>query len=173
MNTRKPPPRPAGTHARSLARVRPGLRLRVLWRGACVALLAGAALAPSAVVSAAPPSVGASFFPFNAPADPQAPRISALDVVPVPQLAPGARLRFELRGTPGAQASLRIDGARRVLGLAEVTPGRYRGIYTVGAADRIEPDATVVGNLRRGEQLGLAMLTGPLQRDAASPRSPA
>jgi hypothetical protein len=154
MNRRKPPPRPAGRLARAL------------W----LALLAGAVLAPSAVVSA---GSGARFFPFNAPADPQAPRISALDVVPVAQLAPGAQLRFELRGTPGAEASLRIDGAQRVLGLAEVAPGQYRGIYTVGTADRIEPDATVVGNLRRGEQLGLAMLTEPLQRHAARLRSPA
>ena len=162
MNPRKPPPRPAGRPARGMAHVLP----RMLW----IALLAGAALAPSAVVSAQP---GASFFPFNAPADPQAPRISGLDVVPVRELAPGAQLRFELRGTPGADASLRIDGARRVLGLAEVAPGHYRGTYTVGTADRIEPDATVVGNLRRGDQLGLAMLTGPLQRDAARARSPA
>ena len=154
MNRRKPPAGKTGRIA------------RVLW----LALLAGAALAPSAVVSAAPSE---RFFPFNAPADPLAPRISALDVVPVTQLAPGARLRFELRGTPGAQASLRIDGARRVLGLAEVAPGHYQGTYTVGTADRIGPDATVVGNLRRGEQLGLAMMTGPLQRDAARPRAPA
>lgn len=157
MNKRKPPPRPAARVARAL------------W----IALLAGAVLAPSAVVSAGSASAGASFFPFNAPADPQAPRISALDVEPVRQLSPGAQLRFELRGTPGAEASLRIDGARRVLGLAEVAPGRYRGTYTVGTNDRIDPDATVVGNLRRGEALGLAMLTGPLQRDAVRPHSPA
>jgi hypothetical protein len=143
MNRRKPPAGKTGRIA------------RVLW----LALLAGAALAPSAVVSA---GSGERFFPFNAPADPLAPRISGLDVVQVAQLAPGAQLRFELRGTPGAQASLRIDGARRVLGLAEVA-----------TADRIGPDATVVGNLRRGEQLGMAMLTGPLQRDAARPRAPA
>jgi hypothetical protein len=154
MNRRKPPPHKAGRIARAL------------W----IALLAGAVLAPSAVVSAGPSD---RFFPFNAPADPQAPRISALDVVPVAQLSPGTQLRFELRGTPGAEASLRIDGARRVLGLAEVAPGQYRGIYTVGTSDRIGPDATVVGNLRRGEQLGLAMLTGPLQRHAVRPRSPA
>lgn len=154
MNRRKQPPRPAGRFARAL------------W----LALLAGAVLAPSAVVSAGPSD---RFFPFNAPADPEAPRISALGVVPVAHLSPGAKLRFELRGTPGAEASLRIDGARRVLGLAEVAPGQYQGIYTVDTSDRIEPDATVVGNLRRGEQLGLAMLTGPLQRSPARPRSPA
>jgi hypothetical protein len=154
MNRRKPSPRPAGRFARAL------------W----IALLAGAVLAPSAVVSAGQSD---RFFPFNAPADPQAPRISAMDVVPVAHLSPGAKLRFELRGTPGAEASLRIDGARRVLGLAEVAPGQYEGIYTVDTSDRIGPDATVVGNLRRGEQLGLAMLTGPLQRNAARPRSPA
>lgn len=125
-----------------------------------LALLAAAALAPAGLLAAPD-----HFFPFNAPADPQAPRISALDVAPVGSLAPGVRLQFELRGTPGAQASLRIDGARRVLGLAEVSPGEYRGVYTVGIEDRIAPDATVVGNLRRGEQLGLALLTGPLQRD--------
>jgi len=154
MNRRKSPARRAGRVA------------RMLW----LALLAGAALAPSVVVSAAS---GERFFPFNAPADPQAPRISALDVAPVTTLAPGTQLHFELRGTPGADASLRIDGARRVLGLAEVAPGQYQGIYTVDAADRIAPDATVVGNLRRGEQLGLALLTGPLQRDVLRRRAPA
>jgi hypothetical protein len=133
-------------------------------------VLVGAALVPVAVVSAAP---GEHFFPFNAPADPKAPRISALDVAPVKQLGAGAQLRFELRGTPGADASLRIDGARRVLGLAEVAPGHYQGVYIVGAEDRIAPDATVVGNLRRGEQLGLALLTGPLEQAALRPRAPA
>ena len=145
---------------------RAGRIARVMW----LALLAGAVLAPSAVVSAAP---GERFFPFNAPADPQAPRISALDVAPVARLSPGAKLRFELRGTPGAEASLRIDGARRVLGLTEVAPGQYQGIYIVGTGDHIAPDATVVGNLRRGEQLGLALLTEPLQQAALRPRSPA
>lgn len=154
MDRRKSPARRAGRIARAL------------W----LALLAGAALAPSALVSA---GTDARFFPFNAPADPRAPRISALDVAPVHTLAPGAQLRFELRGTPGAEASLRIDGARRVLGLSEVAPGHYQGIYTVGAADRIAPDATVVGNLRRGEQLGLALLTGPLQRGGQRLRAPA
>lgn len=128
-----------------------------------VALLAGAVLAWS---SLAPAAMGQepTFYPFNAPADPDAPRISGLKVKPVTRIAPGTQLRFVLQGTPRAQASLRIDGAERVLGLAEVAPGRYEGTYTVGIADHIAPDATVVGNLRRGEQLGLAMLAEPLQR---------
>lgn len=133
-------------------------------------VLAAAVAAPVAALAESP---GPHFFPFNAPADPQAPRISGLDVTPVQRIVPGVVLRFRLLGTPGAHASLRIDGAQRVLALTEVAPGHYRGNYTVGRQDRIAPDAAVVGNLRRGDQLGLALLTEPLQRGAHRVGAPA
>lgn len=126
--------------------------------------LHAAAVLLSAAMLALPARAAESFYPFDAPADPDAPRIVGLKVTPVARLVPGVQLHFQLRGTPGMQASLRIDGAERVLGLAEVAPGRYQGIYTIGLADHIASDATVIGNLRRGEQLGMALLADSLER---------
>jgi len=95
------------------------------------------------------------------------PQINAFDVQPVERLVPGAELAFTLWGTPGAAASLRIDGARRALVLDEDRPGVYTGVYTVSQRDRIAPDARVSANLRRANLVDTALLDEPLQRDAA------
>jgi outer membrane lipoprotein SlyB len=51
-------------------------------------------------------------------------------------------------GTPGGNASVRIDGATRNLHLTETRPGTYQGTYTIGTHDRIRPDSGVTANLR-------------------------
>ena len=78
------------------------------------------------------------------------PRITEFDVQGIERLEPGAELEFTLWGTPGAEATLRIDGAQRLAVLTEVSPGVYQGVYTINSRDRIAPDARVTGNLRRG-----------------------
>src|SRR5438093_13323156 len=49
-------------------------------------------------------------------------RVEAFDVEEVPQLSSGTPLNFSLYGTPGAAATLQIDGALGSLGLREAQP---------------------------------------------------
>ena len=97
------------------------------------------------------------------------PRITEFDVQGIERLEPGAELEFTLWGTPGAEATLRIDGAQRLAVLTEVSPGVYQGVYTINSRDRIAPDARVTGNLRRGNLVGTALLDEPLQRGWQAP----
>jgi outer membrane lipoprotein SlyB len=90
------------------------------------------------------------------------PRVDGFDVEEVTRLAPGTALRFTLSGTPGAAATLRIDGAPRTLALAEVEPGLYEGVYVVDGVDRIAPDARVTADLRLGHRVASAVLEEPL-----------
>jgi len=96
-------------------------------------------------------------------------QVEAFDVEQVPQLAAGARLNFSVFGTPGATATLQIDGAPYPLELREMQPGIYEGSYTIGERDHIAPDGRVVATLRRGEQAATMELTEPLQLGASPP----
>lgn len=95
--------------------------------------------------------------------------VDGFDVEQVMQLTPGMPLNFSLFGTPGAQASLQIDGARRGLDLHEVQPGIYEGTYTVDAQDRIAPDGLVTATLRRGDEVARSVLEEPLLLGAHAP----
>lgn len=77
-----------------------------------------------------------------------APHIKGFSVDPVSVLEPGTELNFEVYGTPGGYATLRIDGATRNLNMTETSPGTYRGSYAIGVHDRIRPNSTVTANLR-------------------------
>ena len=77
-------------------------------------------------------------------------RIDGINVEEVAQLAAGTQLSFSLFGTPGAVASLQIEGARHGLLLREAERGVYEGTYTIDTQDRISADGPVVGTLRRG-----------------------
>lgn len=94
-----------------------------------------------------------------------APRVSDFDVRSVRRVQPGTPLRFTLEGTPGARASVSIDGTQRTLQLAETGPGIYQGTYVVSVRDRITPDSRVTAHLQRGDMVGTALLAEPLQRD--------
>jgi uncharacterized protein YcfJ len=96
-------------------------------------------------------------------------RLEAFDVEQVPHLSPGARLNFSLFGTAGAAATLRIDGVRNPLPLAEVQPGIYEASHTIDESDRIAPDARVVATLRRGIEAASIVLPEPLQLGARAP----
>jgi hypothetical protein len=65
------------------------------------------------------------------------PVIRGFNVDEVRRLAPGVELHFDLYGTPGGNATLRIDGATRNLHMTETEPGQYVGTYTIGNRDRI------------------------------------
>lgn len=97
------------------------------------------------------------------------PRITAFDVNRISRVEPGAELSFRLTGTPGAQASLRIDGAQRDLVLRETASGVYEGAYVVSTRDRIDPNARVNANLRVGNRIGTAVLDEPLVSGYAYP----
>lgn len=91
------------------------------------------------------------------------PRIEGFNVDEVRHLTPGAELNFGIYGTPGGQASLRIDGATRNLVLVETEPGQYEGTYTISSRDRIKARSPVTANLRVGNQVSSAILNESLQ----------
>jgi outer membrane lipoprotein SlyB len=90
------------------------------------------------------------------------PAINGFNVEEVRRLTPGVELHFDLYGSPGGVATLRIDGATRNLNLTEVEPGQYTGTYTIGARDRIRPESGVTANLRLGNQVATSLLSESL-----------
>jgi outer membrane lipoprotein SlyB len=106
----------------------------------------------AAVVAALPLFTATVPAPVQAQEHPRArqlePRIEGFNVNELRRIEPGAELNFEVFGTPGGNASVRIDGATRNLNLVETRPGTYSGTYTIGRHDRIRPDSGVTANLR-------------------------
>lgn len=91
-------------------------------------------------------------------------QVDGFDVEQVHQVVPGAQLVFTVFGTPGAVASVHIEGAQRgSVDLPEVQPGVYEGTYLVEGDDRIGPDGRVTATLRRGAAVARALLEEPLQ----------
>lgn len=95
---------------------------------------------------------------------PRGPSIRGFNVDEVRRLEPGAELNFDLYGTPGGIATLRIDGATRNLALTETEPGQYEGSYIISARDRITADSAVTANLREGNRVATQVLAESLQR---------
>jgi outer membrane lipoprotein SlyB len=106
----------------------------------------------AAVVAALPLFAATMPLPVQAQEHPRAramePRIEGFNVNELRRIEPGAELNFEVFGTPGGNASVRIDGATRNLHLTETRPGTYQGTYTIGTHDRIRPDSSITANLR-------------------------
>jgi outer membrane lipoprotein SlyB len=106
----------------------------------------------AAVVAALPLFTASVPLPVQAQEHPRAralePRIEGFNVNEVRRLEPGAELNFDVYGTPGGNATVRIDGATRNLHLTETRPGTYQGTYTIGTHDRIRPDSQVSASLR-------------------------
>ncbi|WP_081933811.1 glycine zipper 2TM domain-containing protein [Massilia sp. 9096] len=94
------------------------------------------------------------------------PHITGFNVDEVRALGPGTELNFELYGTPGGYASLRIDGATRNLNLTETSPGTYQGTYTVGPHDRLDPGSRVTANLRLNNMTDTKLLAESIVRGA-------
>jgi len=93
-----------------------------------------------------------------------APRIEGFNVDEVRHLDPGTELNFDLYGSPGGAATLRIDGATRNLHMTETSPGTYEGTYTIGVHDRINPGSGVTANLRVGNMVTTRVLSESLVR---------
>ena len=85
----------------------------------------------AAVVAALPLFTAAVPVPVQAQDHPRAramePRIEGFNVNELRRIEPGAELNFEVYGTPGGSATVRIDGATRNLNLTETRPGTYPG----------------------------------------------
>lgn len=92
-----------------------------------------------------------------------APRIEGFNVDEVRRLAPGVELDFAIYGTPGGQASLRIEGATRNLNLTETDAGLYEGTYTISRRDKIAARSPVTANLRVGNQVASTILNESLE----------
>ena len=95
------------------------------------------------------------------------PVINGFNVEEVQRLRPGVELHFDLYGSPGGTATLRIDGATRNVHMTEVEPGQYSGTYTIGTHDRIRPESGVTANLRLGNQVATNVLAESLLRGDA------
>jgi len=125
---------------------------RTLLQAAFAALIAIGPVTLGAVAQAQPYQNSRSY----------APAINGFNVEEVRRLTPGVELHFDLYGTPGGSATLRIDGATRNLNLTEVEPGQYTGTYIIGTHDRIRPESGVTANLRLGNQVATSLLSESL-----------
>jgi outer membrane lipoprotein SlyB len=108
---------------------------------------------------------------FAAAAFAQSLRVDGFDVEQVPQLSAGTSLYFSLFGTPGARATLRIDGAERRLPLREGRAGVYEGTYVITADDRITATSRVTADLWLAGQMTSAVLDEPLMLGASTARA--
>lgn len=97
------------------------------------------------------------------------PRVDRFDVEEVHRLDAGTPLHFSLYGTPGAAATLHIEGAAHALPLVEQQAGLYEGTHVVAAHERITPDSRVTAELRLGERVASALLDEPLVLGAVFP----
>lgn len=97
-----------------------------------------------------------------------APRVDGFDVEQASKLVAGTDLDFTLYGTPGATATVQIDGATGRFLLEEVEAGVYEGTYTIKNRDRIVADSTVTVNLRLGNRVATAILDESLLRGSSS-----
>jgi outer membrane lipoprotein SlyB len=96
--------------------------------------------------------------------------IDAFDVEEVPSLTPGAVLQFSVFASPGASATVLIEGVRRLVELREVQPGVYEGTYVIEAGDRLHAGTTAVATVWRDGAVVRATLEESLLLDAAPPR---
>ncbi|MEO6975913.1 MAG: glycine zipper 2TM domain-containing protein [Gallionella sp.] len=92
-----------------------------------------------------------------------APRIDGFNVDEVSSLRPGTELNFTVYGTPGANVTLGIAGAQRILSLSEREAGQYEGSYTISNRDSITARSAVTANLRKGNQVASRILSESLQ----------
>ena len=101
-----------------------------------------------------------AFAPLGAAAQTNtgAPVITGFDVEQVRKLTPGAVLLFTLRGTPGAEARIAIEGVGTQYYLNEVDTGIYRGTYTLRTGDKLTANSAVSANLRLRNQVVTAVL---------------
>lgn len=89
--------------------------------------------------------------------------ISALGVEPLRLLRPGEELKFVLRATPGATATLQIEGASAPVTMVETGPGQFEGSYIIRQRDQLTERTRVTANVVRNGRTVSAMLASSLQ----------
>lgn len=97
------------------------------------------------------------------------PVIERFGVTPVARIEPGAELRFNAVGTPGARALLTIDGVVRDVPMPEVQRGRYEGAYTIRRNDNFPASLTITMALEANGQVSRSRLNQALLVDARPP----
>jgi len=95
--------------------------------------------------------------------------VDAFDVEQVASLAPGTVLQFTVFSSPGASATVMVEGVRRLVELREVEPGIYEGSYAIEAADRLRVGSTAVATVWRDGAVVRAALEESLLLDGAPP----
>jgi hypothetical protein len=115
----------------------------------------------------APPPVAQPAAPAPPPA--AAARIDRFAVAPIAKIEPGADLKFTLTGTPGAKASLAIEGVAKDVPLREVKSGQYEGSYTIRRLDAFPAAVNVTASLESGGQTARTKLDQSLLVDAKPP----
>ena len=145
------------------------------WHASAAALQLAVALAVGAPSAAL---VGAGGLVLATPAHAQRaaatarPVIDRLEIGSDAGLAPGAELELRLFGTPRANASVRISGAKPVNVVLKESPagsGEYVAYYTIKRADRLAPGQAVRATLRRGKLATTANYTIPASAGAGTP----
>ena len=95
--------------------------------------------------------------------------VDAFDVEQVASLAPGTVLQFSVFASPGASATVLVEGVRRLVELREVEPGIYEGSHVIDAGDRIRAGSTAVATVWRDGTVVRATLEESLLLDGAPP----
>jgi outer membrane lipoprotein SlyB len=98
-------------------------------------------------------------------------RVDAFDVEQVARLDPGTALQFSVFATPGASATVLVEGVRRLVDLREVEPGIYEGRHVIEGGDRIRPGSSAVATVWRDGAVVRATLEESLLLDGAPPVS--
>jgi hypothetical protein len=128
----------------------------------------------AALVLLAPVAAVFTALPSAALAQPATPQVRGLEVTSDNGIHPGSRLRFTLRGSPHAQASIHIRGVQGRIPLREVERGVYTGRYVIARGDRIEEGSRIRALLRHGNRevaVNYSIPEGLGNVAAASPRS--
>jgi outer membrane lipoprotein SlyB len=95
--------------------------------------------------------------------------VDAFDVEQVPSLAPGTLLQFSVFASPGASATVLVEGVPRLVELREVQPGVYEGVHVIESGDRLRVDSTAVATVWRDGAVVRATLEESLLLDGAPP----
>lgn len=82
-----------------------------------------------------------------------APEIRSVAVSREPGRGPAEALRYTVRGTPGGQASVQLQGSEaRTVVLDEVRPGEYTGTYVLPQGGWVDTEQPLVAQLRLGNR---------------------
>lgn len=96
-------------------------------------------------------------------------RVDAFSVDQLNRVGPGSELEFTLRGTRGAEVTLEIAGATKVVKMDETHPGHYEGSYTVRSRDRVTAASLVTARMQKDGRSITASLDQSVVSGAPSP----